>query len=145
MIESALERVRTLERSSMLEKVVRQNSEARDRVRAIFKFDRRLPNLSGIFKKTWQVMVNDDKRLLKVFPKPPMICYTRPKNVKDILCRAKLPPARINPRTLEDGFKKCGKGCKLCPFTGEGTNGGGLVKSVRICNTGEDYPIRGRM
>ena len=53
VIESALERVRALERSSMLEKVVRQDTEARDRVRAIFKFDRRLPNLSWIFKKTW--------------------------------------------------------------------------------------------
>ena len=52
-------------------------------------------------------------------------------------------------------LKNCAKGyidlqqkklnCKLCPFTGEVTNGGGLVKSVRICNTGEDYPIRGRM
>ena len=144
-MESALERVRGLEREAMLEKVVRENDQVLDRVRAIFRFDRRLPNLSGIFRKNWQVMVNDDKRLLKVFPKPPMICYTRPKNIRDNLCRAKLPPARADLRRREDGFRNCGKGCKLCSFTGEETNGGGVIRSVRISNTGEDYPVKGKL
>ena len=51
VVESALERVRGLEREAMLEKVVRENDKVLDRVRAIFRFDRRLPNLSGIFRK----------------------------------------------------------------------------------------------
>ena len=33
----------------------------------------------------------------------------------------------------------------MCLFTEEGTNRGGIVKSVRISNTGEDSVIRGRM
>ena len=137
-----------LERGAMLEKVVRADVGMQERVRAIFRFDRRLPDLSGIFRKNWKIMVEDDTRLLKVFPNPPMICFTRPKNIRDILVQAKLPPARTNMRTRmqeEDGFKKCGKGCKLCSFTGDGTNGGKIIKSVRISNTGEDYQIRGRM
>ena len=138
-----------LDRDAMLEKVVREDQGTQERVRAVFRFDRRLPNLSAIFRKNWQTMVEDDKRLLKVFPKPPMICYTRPKNIRDLLITARLPPARTNMRTRNqevDGFKKCGMGgCKLCSFTGEGTNRGGIVKSVRISNTGEDYIIRGKM
>lgn len=140
VVDSALDRVRLLDREVMLEKVVKVDQGMQDRVRAVFRFDRRLPDLSGIFRKNWQVMVEDDKRLLEVFPKPPMICYTRPKNVKDMLCQARLPPPRTNMRTRmqeEDGFKKCSKGCKLCSFTGVGTNGGKIVKSVRISNSGE--------
>ena len=92
-------------------------------------------------------MVEEDRRLLKVFPKPPMVCFTRPKNIKDRVCRAKLPPARTNmvTREQEDGFKRCNKsGCKLCPFTGRAISNT-LVKSVKVSNTGEDYMIRGRL
>ena len=55
----------------------------------------RLPDLSAIFRKNWKVMVSDDQRILTVFPKPPMICFTRGGNQKEELCRAKLPPLRM--------------------------------------------------
>ena len=77
----------------MLEMVVREDSRS-DRVRVIFRFDTRLPNLSGIFKKNWKTMVTDDKRLLAVFPNPPMICYMRGKNQREEICKAKLPPVK---------------------------------------------------
>ena len=146
VINSALDRVRQLDRHVMLEKVER-NDQREHRVRAVFEYDKRLPNLSGIMRKNWQTMVQEDKRLLKVFPQPPMICYTRPKNIKDRLIRAKLPPIRTRmvTREQEDGFKRCNKsGCKLCSFCGEGTQNG-LVKSVQVSHTGEDYKIRGRI
>ena len=75
------------------------------------------------------------------------ICYTQPKNIKDRLIGGKSPPARINRvmRGQENGFKRCNQsGCKLCPLVGEATNNG-LVKSVRVSNTGEDYQIRGKL
>ena len=55
------------------------------RVRAIFKFDRRLPNLSAIFKSNWNTMVSDDIRLRSVIPQPSMVCYSRGKNVREEL------------------------------------------------------------
>ena len=91
--------------------------------------------------------MTDDRRLLKVFPKPPMACFSRPKNIKDTTCRAKLYPARANmaTRDKEDGFKRCGRNCKLCPFTGEATARRRVVKRVRVSSTGEDYNIRGNL
>ena len=81
-------------------------------------------------------MVTDDKRLLAVFPKPPMICYIRGKIQREEICMAKLPPVRKGLLTRGrggEGFKKCGTaGCRLCSFTGEDARGGRLVESVRI-------------
>ena len=94
-------------------------------------------------KKNWKTMVNDDKRLLKVFPQPPMVCFTRGRNLREELCQAKLPPAR-QPRFVEEGFKRCGRGnCRLCPYTN--LRLGEVVKSVTISNTGEELPIRGNI
>ena len=38
------------------------------RVRAVFRYDRRLPDVSGIMRKNGKTMVSDDIRLIKVFP-----------------------------------------------------------------------------
>ena len=118
-IDSAIEKVKMLDRSSVLAKVVRED-QTQDRVRAIFRYDKRLPDLSGIFRKNWQTMVSDDQRLLSVFPKPPMICFSRAKNQREELCQAKLPPhrtamaTRTGPGHSGDGFKRCGRSrCRL--------------------------------
>ena len=50
-------------------------------------------------------------------PLPPMVSFSRTKNLRDILIRAKLPPpARRQARNKSVGFKKCGKrsNCALC-------------------------------
>ena len=145
-VECAIGKVRQLDRESMLERVVRED-DSRDRVRAVFRFDTRLPNLSAIFRKNWQTMVTDDKRLLSVFPKPPMICYMRGRNQREEICRAKLPPVRKGLLTRGaggDGFKKYGRArCRLCPYTGEAARGIRVVKSVKISNSGVELPIRG--
>ena len=116
-IDSAIEKVKQLERSDILERVVRENN-CMSRVKAVFKFDMRLPNLSAIFRKNWQVMVEDDKRLAPVFPNPPMISFCRTQNQREELCRAKLPPGRLGLPTrgrVVEGFKRCGRaGCRLC-------------------------------
>ena len=78
VVNSAFEKVRQLDRSSALEKVAREQKE--DRVKAIFKYDRRLPDISSIMRRNWDVMVNDDRRLKKVFEKPPMVCFSRTRN-----------------------------------------------------------------
>ena len=118
IIDNAFEKIRVLDRDKTLEKVVRV-SDNEKRVRALFQFDLRLPNLSAIFRKNWQLMVSEDIRLKSVFPQTTMVCYTRGKNVREGLCTAKLPPARARLRETEEGFRRCGKpSCRLCPFTG---------------------------
>ena len=116
------------------ERVVREDS-SKGRVRAVLKFDKRLPNVSGILGKNWKTMVEDDTRLLAAFPKPPMVCYSRDKNIREELCQAKLPPVRSNMATRQgdavEGFRRCGKsGCRLCPYTGQ-TAKGKITKSVK--------------
>ena len=113
------------------------------RVRAVFKFDKRLPPLSSIFTKNWTIMCGDDVRLKSVFTKPPMICYTRGKNLREELCSAQLPPARARMREQEDGFSRCKKNCRLCPYTG--LRPGEVKKTITISRTGEEVPIMGRL
>ena len=88
-------------------------------------------------------MVTDDKRLLGPFPRPPMICYTRGKNLREELCRARLPPARLR-RGEESGFRRCRRpACRLCPYTG--LQPGELLKSVKISSTSENLKVKGRI
>ena len=66
--------------------------------------------LYGIFKEL-QSVVNLSAVLGKIIPKEPMICYRRPKNLKDHLVRAKL--RRMDKVVV--GMLKCeGKRCKVC-------------------------------
>ena len=122
--------------------MVRDNKN-QDRVRAVFRFDKRLPNLSSIFTKNWDIMCKDDIRLKSVFPNPPMICYTRGKNMREELCTAKLPPARARLREQEDGFMRCRDNCRLCPYTGLRPEE--VKKTFTISSTGNELPIRGKM
>ena len=62
-----------------------------ERVRAMFRFDSRLPSLPSIFNKHWKTMIEEDSRL-----KP--VCYSRGRNLREQLCTASLPPPRTNLR-----------------------------------------------
>ena len=78
-------------------------------------------------------MLSDDSRLKSLFPKPPMVCYKRVRNLREILCQARLSPQRL--RRHEDGFKRCMLPyCRLCPYTG--LRPGEVVKTVKISQTG---------
>ena len=57
-----------------------------------------------------------------------MPAYRQPPNLRRILCKSKLYPARranrLNRTTHKDapGWKKCGKPCKICPYTLDNTS-----------------------
>ena len=91
-------------------------------------------------RTNWQTMVNDDNRLLTVYPEPPMVCYRRGRNIRETLCQATLPPGRM--RRHADGFKRCMlPRCRLCPYTC--LRHGEVVNSVKISHTGEEVPFKG--
>ena len=140
MVDNSISKVKELRRQDILEKVVRADKNDM-RVRAVFRYDRRLPDISTILRKNWKTMTSDDSRLLKVFSQPPMVCFTRGKNLREDICQAKLPPIRLQ-RVPEDGFKRCGRSrCRLCPYTN--LRLGQVLKSVTISSTGEELMIRG--
>ena len=92
--------MKELKREDVLERVVKVETKS-SRVRAVFKYDKRLPNLSAIFTRNWQTMTDDDQRLKEVFPEPPMVCFRRGKNVRETLCQAKLPPPRMRRQDIK--------------------------------------------
>ena len=61
-----------------------------------------------------------DPYLKNIFSEPPMVAYKRPKSLKDMLVKAKIPtpPNRKSKRVL-CGMKKC-LSCTICPFVEEG-------------------------
>ena len=142
-IEDFISRVKNLRREDVFQRVVRASEENQNRrVRAIFKFDQRVPNLSKIMHKNWQTMLSDDSRLKSVFPEPPMVCYKRGRNLREILCQARLPPGRLGRH--EDGFRMCMQpNCRLCPYTG--LRPGEVVRSIKISHTGEEVQIKGEL
>ena len=60
-----------------------------------------------------------DPRLQEIFPVPPLVAYRKPKNIRDKLIRAKVPPPNIaRPKRNTTGMKKCNR-CGVCPFVKE--------------------------
>ena len=91
-------------------------------------------------KHQWDCLVSRDPRVLDYMPKPPMVCYSRTKNLRDILVRSKVPPPQYRQarRQARQGFHKCGKraDCCVCPHSCSTTR--------HTCNfTGESFPING--
>ena len=64
-------------------------------------------------------MLKEYPDLKKVLPAPPRICYKIPKNLRDILVRAKLPPPSGGKFFRHrQGFKRCMHSrCQCCPYT----------------------------
>ena len=71
-------------------------------------------------------MVAQDQRLGRIFPNPPRPGFKRVKNIKELLCRAKVPTSRLGMSTrasgegAKTGLKRCNKGvnrngCVACP------------------------------
>ena len=83
----------------------------------------------------------------------PKAAFKRGKNIKELLCRAKLPPVRriatrAGGQEARSGVTRCSKGqgrngCLACPFMTEWPNQ--VIRSVKISNTGQEVPVEGRI
>ena len=68
-------------------------------------------------------MLINAPHLQEMFKSPPMASFRQPPNLRRLLCRAKLHPqdraTRLTRGTHQNapGWKKCGKNCKICPYT----------------------------
>ena len=81
--------------------------------------DPRLPSITKIVHKHWRIM-SKDPYLKQVFGEPPLIAYKRPKNIKELIIRARVPPETpVRPKRKILGMTKC-KGCPTCPYIKQG-------------------------
>ena len=69
---------------------VHRDRETYQKVRFIFKYDPRLPDIRSTILRSWKV-ITEDKEMKRVFPNPTMVCYQKVKSLGEMLVRAKLP------------------------------------------------------
>ena len=133
IIDKEIEKVKNLpgtnfyeRRKKALKKTIREPKD-KTRIIAPVDYNPHLPNVSQILQKHHRALLFNAPHLAEVFPSPPMASYRQPPNIRRLLCRSKLYPVNRNKRLQRGtyktapGWKKCGKGCKICPFTLDNT------------------------
>ena len=100
-------------------------------------YDPRFPAVSKILHKHWSVLTRDP-RYKRMFPQPPMVSYSRCKNLKDFLVRAKVPTPSTSSRRNRPGFNRCLRGGTFCVMCSTSPNN---VSSHTSAVTGETWPI----
>ena len=134
-VTEQFEKALCLSRETALQKVNKTMKE--DRLILSLPYDRRMANISSIIHQHWSYSLKQNPDLKKVLPNPPMVSYSRPKNLREILVRSQLPPVekRQNLRRRV-GFKRCNMTrCETCPYTKNTT-------THRTNFTNQSYPIK---
>ena len=112
VINAAFTRVRALSREDKLKKVQRVKSE---KTTFVTTYDPRLPNVGSLIQKHYQTLTLDP-HMKSVFGAGMVAAHKRYRNVRDLLCRAKLygPPVSKRPqRSAKRGWRRC-KTCTTC-------------------------------
>ena len=113
IVDAAIEKARNIPRSEALKRVVKKKTS--DRPVFVVTFDRRLPSIPNIVKKHWRSLTTNP-HMKSIFPKPPLVAFKRPQNIRDKLIRARVPPPPSRPKRVKNGMFKCNKPCSLCPY-----------------------------
>ena len=134
VITAAFDKLKNTTRSQALLKVQRVDSK---RPCLPIPYDPRFPAVSKILHKHWSVLTRDP-RYKRMFPQPPMVSYSRCKNLKDFLVRAKVPTPSTSSRRNRPGFNRCLRGGTFCVMCSTSPNN---VSSHTSAVTGETWPI----
>ena len=113
IIDDNIKKAKAIPRTEALKRVVK--SKSNDRPVFVAMFDRRLPSNPNIVKKHWRTMTLSP-HMLSIFPKPPLVAFKRPQNIRDKLIRARVPPPLTRPKRVQNGMYKCTKSCSICPY-----------------------------
>ena len=132
-VAAAVERAGGLSREVALRKVARPTNQ-----RPVFclPYDPRLPGVAAILRKRHRALLVRDRDAREYMPEPPLVTYTRTKNIRDLVFRAQVPRIqRGGLRGRPPGFYRCGRrsNCALClhsdnansytcPYTGATVN-----------------------
>jgi len=124
VVQAAMDRARQMSRATALVKV---QKAANKRPVFCMPYDPRLPPVTGILKKRHTALLARDVDAREYFPQPPLVTFTRSKNIRDIIFRAKVP--RISRRgglrpSRPPGFFKCRRrtNCTLCLHSEDATS-----------------------
>ena len=99
--------MKSLDRSEIMQYKVKSNN---NRVAFVVTHHPELPKLQSIVRKHWDILGTSD-RLQQAFPNEPVIAYRRPKNLKDLLVRAKVDlPPKVNGSSKQSVKPRC----KVC-------------------------------
>ena len=102
------------------------------RVPLVVTYYPNLPNLTALTKNNLPVL-HASSRLKKAIPGQPLIAYRRPKNLRDLLVKAELKPAGLQPAS---GSSPCGTRCCLtCSHIQTGT-------TFRSATTNQAFNVR---
>ena len=114
-VAAAVVRASGLSREVALRKVARPTNQ-----RPVFclPYDPRLPGVASILRKRHRALLARDVDAREYLPEPPLVTYTRTKNIRDLVFRAQVPriQRRGGLRGRLPGFYKCGRrsNCALC-------------------------------
>ena len=111
VINDAFERVCQLTREEALKKVERKEEKAK-RETLVITYHPALPSISKTIQKHHKVMVSQSKYLQRIFSRPSLVAYKRPKNLADLLIRAKVDNKRSERK--KNGFVHCDRACMAC-------------------------------
>ena len=121
-VAAAVERARGLSREVALRKVTRPTNQ-----RPVFclPYDPRLPGVAAILRRRHRALLARDVDAREYLPEPPLVTYTRTKNIRDLVFRAQVPRIqRRNLRGRPPGFYRCGRrsNCALCQHSENATS-----------------------
>ena len=128
VVEGAIVKASKIDRLKALEKVEKVK---KDRPVLAITFYPMLLSITSIATKHWKTMATDSLAL-KLFPQQPMVAYRQPPNLKQTLCRAKLPGGKRSQRH-QIGMKRCTHSCTACIHMMD-------TKIIKSRN-GETYPM----
>ena len=106
-------------------------------------YDPRLPSIPAIVNRHYRSMVSNDNHLAEVFPKPPLVAFRRPKNIREMIIKAKVTSSITRASRTQVGLKKCTNvSCITCPYIIPGKVVKSHASNVRVevntavtCNT----------
>ena len=98
----------------------------------VVRHDPRLPSINKIIHKHYRSMTQDPY-MAEVFPEPPLVAYTRPKNIRDFLIRDRL-PTKTRQRRKITGMKRYKENCIIYPYVNS-------CKSVKSTHTVTVAPL----
>lgn len=106
IVNDAIRKGANLDRQQLLYQQKELKQEGRKNL--VLTFGSNPPNVNKILKRHYNIL-QQSKRLSRIFPSPPRVVYRRPKNIKDYLVRSKTDKAPVT------GCQPCGKArCKVC-------------------------------
>ena len=130
IVDAAIAKAKAVPRSEALKKVFKTTTT--NRPVFVVRHDPRLPSINKIIHKHYRSMTQDPY-MAEVFPEPPLVAYTRPKNIRDFLIRARL-PSKTRQRRKITGMKRCKENCIICPYVNS-------CKSVKSTHTVTVAPL----